>query len=99
VQAALHSFLHDALPICIGPDNIDIVLNELDALVNIDFNTRKAKEQLTSLNIIRIGTSGALQSNIPVDSHLISTYALDTNGLLHRSEEHTSELQSRENMV
>ena len=67
----------------IGPDNIDIVLNELDALVNIDFNTRKVKEKLTSLNLIRIGTSGALQSNIPVDSHLMSSFALDTNGLLH----------------
>jgi uridine phosphorylase len=44
----------------IGPDNIDIVINELDALVNIDLETRKPKETLTSLNIIRIGTSGSL---------------------------------------
>ncbi|XMO86280.1 nucleoside phosphorylase [Algibacter sp. AS12] len=66
----------------IGPDNIDIVLNELDALVNIDFKTRKIKESLTSLNIIRIGTSGSLQQDIDVDSFLISTHALDMNGML-----------------
>lgn len=67
----------------IGPDNIDIVLNELDALVNIDLKTRKPKQELSSLNIIRIGTSGALQTDIPVDSFLISTHALDVNGMLH----------------
>lgn len=67
----------------IGPDNIDIVLNELDALVNIDLDTRKPKGDLTSLNIIRIGTSGSLQSDIPVDSFLVSTHALDVNGMLH----------------
>jgi len=49
----------------IGPDNIDIVLNELDALVNIDLQTRKPKEKLTSLNIVRIGTSGSLQKQNP----------------------------------
>lgn len=67
----------------IGPDNIDIVLNELDALVNIDLTTRQPKENLTSLNIIRIGTSGSLQADIPVDSFVISTHGLDLNGLLH----------------
>ncbi|ARV08556.1 phosphorylase [Winogradskyella sp. PC-19] len=67
----------------IGPDNIDIVLNELDALVNIDLDTRKPKENLTSLNIIRIGTSGSLQKDVPVDSFLISTHGLDINGMLH----------------
>ncbi|PKQ45046.1 nucleoside phosphorylase [Confluentibacter flavum] len=67
----------------IGPDNIDIVLNELDALVNIDFTTRQVKETLTSLDIIRIGTSGSLQKDIPVDSMLMSTHALDINGMLH----------------
>ena len=61
----------------IGPDNIDIVLNELDALVNIDLDTRKPKEKLTSLNVIRIGTSGSLQKDIPVDSFLLSQYGLD----------------------
>ena len=50
----------------IGPDNIDIVLNELDALVNIDIETRTPKSKLTKLNIVRIGTSGALQSEIPI---------------------------------
>jgi len=67
----------------IGPDNIDIVLNELDALVNIDLNTREPKEELTSLNIVRIGTSGSLQEDIPVDSFVISSHGLDLNGLLH----------------
>lgn len=67
----------------IGPDNIDIVINELDALVNIDLETRKPKENLTSLNIIRIGTSGSLQKDVPVDSFLISTHGLDVNGMLH----------------
>jgi uridine phosphorylase len=67
----------------IGPDNIDIVLNELDALVNINLETRQPKEQLTSLNIIRIGTSGSLQKSIPVDSFVLSSYGLDLNGMLH----------------
>lgn len=67
----------------IGPDNIDIVLNELDALANIDLKTRQIKERLTSLDIIRIGTSGALQDHIPVDSFLLSTHGLDINGMLH----------------
>ena len=67
----------------IGPDNIDIVLNELDALVNIDLETRKPKVNLTSLNIIRIGTSGSLQPDIPVDSFIMSTHGLDLNGMLH----------------
>ena len=67
----------------IGPDNIDIVLNELDALVNIDFKTRQIKDKLTSLDIIRIGTSGALQDHIPVDSFIVSTHGLDINGMLH----------------
>lgn len=66
----------------IGADNIDIVLNELDALVNIDFATRTIKKQHTSLNIVRIGTSGALQENIPVDSFLMSAYALGTDNML-----------------
>ena len=67
----------------IGPDNIDIVLNELDALVNIDLKTRQPKENLTSLNIVRVGTSGSLQEDIPVDSFLMSSHALDLNGMLH----------------
>ncbi len=66
----------------IGPDNIDIVINELDALVNIDLETRKPKENLTSLNIIRIGTSGSLQTNIPVDSFVMSKYGLGLDNML-----------------
>jgi len=66
----------------IGPDNIDIVLNELDALVNIDLATGVIKKTHTALNIIRIGTSGSLQKDIPVDSFLLSTHGLDINGLL-----------------
>ncbi|MBO3117790.1 nucleoside phosphorylase [Winogradskyella sp. DF17] len=67
----------------IGPDNIDIVLNELDALVNIDLKTRQPKTYLTSLNIIRVGTSGSLQADIPIDSFVMSTHGLDVNGMLH----------------
>jgi uridine phosphorylase len=67
----------------IGPDNIDIVLNELDALVNIDFETRFIKPTLTSLNIIRIGTSGSLQADIPVDSFVASTHGLGLDNLLN----------------
>ena len=67
----------------IGPDNIDIVVNELDALVNIDFNTRQIKPSLTSLNIIRIGTSGSLQADIPVDSFVASTHGLGIDNLLN----------------
>jgi uridine phosphorylase len=67
----------------IGPDNIDIVMNELDALVNIDLKTRKPKDQLTSLNIVRIGTSGSLQKDVPVDDFVLSTHGLDLNGMLH----------------
>jgi len=66
----------------IGADNIDIVLNELDALVNINLKTKTVKKNHTSLNIIRIGTSGSLQKDIPIDSFLMSTYALDINGML-----------------
>ncbi|HRB71126.1 nucleoside phosphorylase [Flavobacterium sp. WV_118_3] len=66
----------------IGPDNIDIVMNELDALVNIDLNTRMIKPVLTSLNIVRIGTSGSLQSDIPVDSFVMSEYGLGLDNML-----------------
>jgi len=66
----------------IGTDNIDIVFNELDALVNIDFQTRQIKEQHTSLDIIRIGTSGSIQPDIPVDTLLISEYAIGLDCML-----------------
>lgn len=67
----------------IGPDNIDIVINELDALVNIDLEKRIVKTTHKQLTIIRIGTSGSLQSNIPVDSFVMSKYGLGLDGLLH----------------
>jgi len=67
----------------IGTDNIDIVFNELDALVNIDLNARVVKLTKKSLNIVRIGTSGAIQKNIPVDSIILSKTAIGLDGLLH----------------
>ncbi len=67
----------------IGPDNIDIVVNELDALVNIDLKSRTIKKEHTQLNIVRIGTSGSLQSDIPVDSFVLAKYGLGFDGLLH----------------
>ena len=67
----------------IGPDNIDIVINELDALVNIDFKTREIKKELKSINIIRIGTSGSLQADIPVDHFVASTHGLGVDNLLN----------------
>jgi uridine phosphorylase len=67
----------------IGTDNIDIVLNELDALVNIDFTSRSIKPQLTSLDIIRVGTSGSLQKDIAVDSFVASTHGLGIDNLLN----------------
>ena len=67
----------------IGPDNIDIALNELDALANIDFNTRQIKPEFRKLNIIRFGTSGSLQADIPVDSFVASTHGLGLDNLLN----------------
>lgn len=66
-----------------GTDNIDIVLNELDALVNIDLENRSVKEEKKSLNIIRIGTSGSLQADVPVDSFVVSEYGLGLDGLMN----------------
>lgn len=78
----------------IGPDNIDIVLNELDALVNIDFESREIKKQLSVLNIIRLGTSGSLQADIPVDSFVASTHGLGVDNLLNfYRHEHNDEEQ------
>lgn len=67
----------------IGTDNIDIVLNELDALVNIDFASRTVKQELTKLTIVRVGTSGSLQADIPVDSFVASTHGLGVDNLLN----------------
>ncbi|MBW6490461.1 MAG: nucleoside phosphorylase [Lentimicrobium sp.] len=66
-----------------GTDNIDIVLNELDALVNIDLKERRIKTSHSALNIIRLGTSGALQADVPVDSTVISTHGLGLDGMLY----------------
>lgn len=67
----------------IGTDNIDIVLNELDALANIDLDQRIVKPKKKVLDIVRIGTSGAIQPDIPIDSFLMSAYAMGFDGLLH----------------
>lgn len=67
----------------IGPDNIDIVMNELDALVNIDLEERTIKKELTSLTVIRLGTSGSLQGDIPVDSFVAGTHGLGIDNLLN----------------
>jgi uridine phosphorylase len=67
----------------IGPDNIDIVLNELDALANIDLETRTIKPQHTQLTFIRLGTSGSLQAEIPVDSFVAGTHSIGLDNLLH----------------
>ena len=67
----------------IGTDNIDIVLNELDAICNVDFQTRKVKEVLTSLSIIRLGTSGTIRSDVELDSFIISAYAVGLDGLIN----------------
>lgn len=67
----------------IGTDNIDIVLNELDALVNIDLKNRCIKDELKSLDIVRVGTSGTLQADIPIDSILLSTHGVGLDGMLN----------------
>ena len=85
----------------IGPDNIDIVLNELDALANIDFETRQIKPELTALNIIRVGTSGSLQADIPVDSFVASTHGLGLDNLLnyYRLDHNDQEVQLLQSFV
>ncbi|MFP2994526.1 nucleoside phosphorylase [Spongiivirga sp. MCCC 1A20706] len=75
----------------IGTDNIDIVLNELDALVNIDFDGRIIKPNKTSLNIIRIGTCGGIQEDIDVGDFVVSKYGIGFDGLLHFYEDDKSE--------
>ncbi len=67
----------------IGPDNIDIILNELDACANIDFETRRQRNKLRQLDIIRLGTSGSLQVDIPVDSLVLSSHGVGLDNLLH----------------
>ncbi|MBQ5784573.1 MAG: nucleoside phosphorylase [Bacteroidales bacterium] len=67
----------------IGCDNLDIVMNELDALVNIDFDTKEVKKELKSLRILRIGTSGSIQPDIPVGAYVFSHISLGADGLLN----------------
>ena len=67
----------------IGTDNIDIVINELDALVNIDFKSRTINKTKKSLNIIRLGTSGSVNNKIPVNSFIVSSYGIGFDGLAH----------------
>ena len=67
----------------IGTDNIDIVVTELDALVNVDFQTREIKADKKSLNLIRIGTSGSLQGNIPINAYVVSEKSVGFDGLLN----------------
>ena len=85
----------------IGPDNIDIVLNELDALKNIDFATRTIKEEHSPLTIIRLGTSGSLQGDIPVDSLVAGTHGLGLDNLMHyyRMTNNEEELQLLQHFV
>ncbi len=67
----------------IGTDNVDIVMNEIDALANIDFKTRMEKEEKTVLSFVRIGTSGSIQPDIPLDTIVASVYGIGMDGLLH----------------
>lgn len=78
----------------IGTDNIDIALNEIDALFNIDFESKKVKDELTSVNLIRIGTSGSIQEDIEVDSFLISEFGLGLDGLLNFYDLKPNEIES-----
>jgi uridine phosphorylase len=66
-----------------GTDNVEIFFIELDALVNVDLKTRKSKSITKKLNVIRIGTSGALHSDVPLDSHVVSNYAIGLDTLMH----------------
>ena len=81
----------------IGTDNIDIVLNELDALVNIDFDTRKVKKNRIRLKIVRIGTSGAIQEDISVNSWILTELAIGFDGLLHFYKNDFNEFTDMEN--
>lgn len=79
----------------IGTDNIDIVINELDALVNIDFTTRTEKMKKTKLEIVRLGTCGILQDEIPVDSFILSKFALGIDNVGHFYKRNVTEKTSQ----
>jgi len=67
----------------IGTDNIDIVLTELDALANIDFNTRMVRDEFKQLTMIRVGTSGGMQPHCPIGSYVVSEKSIGFDGLIH----------------
>ncbi len=67
----------------IGPDNIDIVMTELDALANVDFKTREVKPEHRALNILRIGTSGALHADIPLGSYVLAHISVGFDGVIN----------------
>ncbi len=79
----------------IGPDNIDIAINELDALANINFETRTINADFRKLNLIRFGTSGALQADIPVDSLVASTHGLGFDNLMNYYDYEKSEEENK----
>ena len=85
-----------------GTDNLDIVMNELDTLANIDLKTRMPKETHRTLNLVRLGTSGALQADIPVeDSYVATRYAIGLDGLLYfyKGNETVNELAMRDAFI
>lgn len=84
-----------ALATGIGPDNIDIVMNELDALVNIDLTARRPKATPKALTIIRLGTCGALQEDIPVDTFVVGHSALGLDAMLHYYAHEASDSETR----
>lgn len=83
----------------IGIDNIDIVLNELDALVNIDLKTRQVRDKLKSLNIVRIGTSGGIQDYVELDKFVMSKAALGFDGLIHYYENEISHSKATQKLI
>lgn len=90
-----------ALSTGIGCDNIDIVVNELDALTNIDFETRKVKPELSSLEIVRIGTCGGLQPETPIGSYIASVKSIGFDGLLnfYKGRNDVCDLQMEDNFT
>ncbi|MBO7117867.1 MAG: nucleoside phosphorylase [Bacteroidales bacterium] len=72
-----------ALSTGIGTDNLDIVMTELDALANIDFNTREIKPEHRTLNILRIGTCGSIQADVPLGANVFSVYSIGCDGLIN----------------
>ena len=83
----------------IGIDNIDIVMNELDALVNIDLNTRQVKDKLKSLNIIRVGTSGGIQDFVELDKFVMGKAGLGFDGLIHYYQNQISHTKATKELV